>query len=180
MKVLATIILIFLVFFFAVVLSTQDTIRPCGNRYIVAEGDTLESVATRCGVSPAAIMAENPQIIDPGHLQVGMVLRIPAEEIQTTLPAIELAPATGQGGVPPAPQPTSPPPQEGVIPVTGEQQSAAPASGGTSLYTVQECDTLAGIASSYGTTVQAIVAINPAISDPDLIYVGQQIAVPAQ
>ncbi len=52
-----------------------------------------------------------------------------------------------------------------------------PATGGT--YVVQVGDTLAKIASRYGTTVSAIMAVNPQIYNPNVIYVGQVIVLPA-
>lgn len=51
------------------------------------------------------------------------------------------------------------------------------ASGGT-VYTVKSGDTLSGIAAKYGTTYQALAAYN-GIADPDKIYTGQQIKIPA-
>lgn len=45
------------------------------------------------------------------------------------------------------------------------------------IYTVQGGDTLSGIASRYGTTYQALADYN-GISNPNLIYVGQQIVIP--
>lgn len=52
-----------------------------------------------------------------------------------------------------------------------------PATGGT--YIVQVGDTLAKIASRAGTTVSAILAVNPQIYNPNVIYVGQVINMPA-
>ncbi|MTI81747.1 MAG: LysM peptidoglycan-binding domain-containing protein [Firmicutes bacterium] len=49
---------------------------------------------------------------------------------------------------------------------------------GGAVYTVQPGDTLSAIAQRYGVTVDAILAANPGITDPDLIYVGQQIRIP--
>ena len=43
-------------------------------------------------------------------------------------------------------------------------------------YSVQEGDTLSGIAAAYGTTVQNIVNLN-GISNPDFIMVGQRLRV---
>ncbi|MGE5378217.1 MAG: LysM peptidoglycan-binding domain-containing protein [Bacteroidota bacterium] len=52
-----------------------------------------------------------------------------------------------------------------------------PASGST--YVIQVGDTLAKIATRYGTTVSAIMAVNPQIYNPNVIYVGQVINLPA-
>ena len=46
-------------------------------------------------------------------------------------------------------------------------------------YTVKAGDTLTSIASSCGTTVGALQTANPSISDPNLIFAGQVITLPA-
>lgn len=46
-------------------------------------------------------------------------------------------------------------------------------------YTVQSGDTLFLIARRFGLTLDAVIAANPGIRNPDLIYPGQVIAVPA-
>lgn len=45
-------------------------------------------------------------------------------------------------------------------------------------YTVQPGDTLSQIAARYGTTVQMILELNPQITNPDVIQVGQVIKIP--
>ena len=45
-------------------------------------------------------------------------------------------------------------------------------------YTVQKGDTLSKIAKEYNTTVEAICELNPEITNPNLIYVGQVIKIP--
>ncbi|MBK9258556.1 MAG: DUF3380 domain-containing protein [Polyangiaceae bacterium] len=45
-------------------------------------------------------------------------------------------------------------------------------------YVVKSGDTLGAIASRYDTTVQAILAANPQIKNPNAIFVGQQIKIP--
>lgn len=47
------------------------------------------------------------------------------------------------------------------------------------VYIVQKGDTLFKIAQRFGTTVDAILAVNPEIKDPNLIFVGQKILIPA-
>jgi LysM repeat protein len=49
---------------------------------------------------------------------------------------------------------------------------------GSSVYIVQYGDTLSGIAWRYGTTVQAIAALN-SIANPSRIYAGQRLVIPA-
>ncbi|HEX2992345.1 MAG TPA: LysM peptidoglycan-binding domain-containing protein, partial [Anaerolineales bacterium] len=62
-----------------------------------------------------------------------------------------------------APPPTQPPP---------------PPPGGQTYY-VQKGDTLRKIASKFSTTVNEILRVNPQISNPNVIYVGQAISIPS-
>lgn len=59
----------------------------------------------------------------------------------------------------------------------GKPQGTGQASG-EKVYTVKAGDTLSGIAAKYGTTYQAIAAYN-GIKNPNLIFVGQKIKIPA-
>lgn len=45
------------------------------------------------------------------------------------------------------------------------------------IYTVKSGDTLSKIAREYGTTVNNIVSLNPSITNPNLIYPGEQLAI---
>ncbi len=66
------------------------------------------------------------------------------------------------------------------IPTSGSSNpgnNPPPATNGT--YVVQVGDTLAKIANRFGTTVSAIMAVNPQIYNPNVIYVGQVINLPA-
>ncbi|MEW6049266.1 MAG: LysM peptidoglycan-binding domain-containing protein, partial [Bacillota bacterium] len=58
-------------------------------------------------------------------------------------------------------------------------QPLPPCPAGSTRYTVQPGDTLFFIAQRFGTTVPAILAINPQITNPNLIFPGQVICVPA-
>ncbi len=53
-----------------------------------------------------------------------------------------------------------------------------PPQGGYNTYMVQPGDTLGRIAASYGTSVNQILAINPQICNPNVIYPGQVINLP--
>ncbi len=47
------------------------------------------------------------------------------------------------------------------------------------VYIIKPGDTLSKIATAHGTTVDAILAANPTITDPNKIIVGNQITIPA-
>lgn len=51
-------------------------------------------------------------------------------------------------------------------------------SGGTAPYTVKPGDTLKEIADDYGLTIEKMMAANPVIRDPNLIYSGQVLILP--
>ena len=53
-------------------------------------------------------------------------------------------------------------------------QSVAP----SDVYIVQPGDTLGGIAARFGMSVTALQNANPGVTDPNLIYNGQQIVIP--
>lgn len=59
---------------------------------------------------------------------------------------------------------------------------AAPAAkaGGTTVYVVKQGDTLNKIAARFGTTVSAILKVNPQIRNADNIYIGQRINIPSK
>ena len=48
----------------------------------------------------------------------------------------------------------------------------------TSAYTVRKGDTLWGIAKRYGVTLKALIAANPQIKNPNLIYPGNRVNIP--
>lgn len=176
-------------------------------QYIIQRGDTLLSIASRFGTTVQSILAANPQITNPNLIVVGQVIIIPgaapgppsppppppppggpgtyvvqrgdtlsaiARRFGTTVQAILAAnpqitnpnlifpgqvlaiPGAGPGPEPPPPPPPPPP-------------------GGT--YVVQRGDTLTVIARRFGTTIQAILVLNPQITNPNVIFPGQVIRV---
>lgn len=60
---------------------------------------------------------------------------------------------------------------------TGSSPNYPPPTGGT--YVVRAGDTLGKIASRIGTSLSALIAVNPQIPNPSLIYVGQVINLPS-
>ena len=61
---------------------------------------------------------------------------------------------------------------------TAQTAQAETASGESTVYhTVRRGDTLWGIAKRYGVTLRSLIAANPQIKNPNLIYPGEQVRV---
>lgn len=157
--------------------------------YIVSRGDTLKGLAARFGSTVDSILASNPEITSANLIYEGQRLTIYS---------------AGPGNPPPPPPPTG----QTYYAVKGDTlrkiankfsttvnellrlnpqitnpnviyvgQAIAVPAGGASTYTIQRGDTLRIIANKFGTTVDALLALNPKIKNPNLIYVGQVITV---
>jgi len=173
----------------------------CGTSVTVVSGDTLRKIADRCGTSVAALRLANPEIgwgnlIYPNQVLLlsgailygdngydtyivarGDTLKSLANRFGTSVDTLlslnksvtnvnliyegqRLVVPSGRG-VPGTPPPTNPPPANGQI------------------YYAQSGDTLRKIAAKFNTSVDAILKVNPQITNPNLIYVGQAISIPA-
>jgi spore coat assembly protein SafA len=63
--------------------------------------------------------------------------------------------------------------------VSGNRALAAQSSSSSNDYTIQRGDTLSKIASQHGVSVQDLLAANPQIRNPDVIYPGQSLSIPS-
>ena len=111
--------------------------RVCGPNttpYIVRPGDSMFSIARQFGVSLDALIAANPQIPDPSQIRPGQIVCIPRQQV------------------------TCPP--------------------GTFSYTVQPGDTMFSIARRFNVPLDELIAANPQIPNPNLIFPGQIVCVP--
>lgn len=118
--------------------------------YTVKDGDSFRSIAENHGLSLNELLDANPSL-----LKVGSTLKIPGQ-VEIPLPADDSGTST----------PSEP---------SGED------SGGTTTsktHTVILGDSLFAIALKYGTTVDAIMAINPQITNRNIIFIGQEIKIP--
>jgi len=169
----------------------------CGTSVTVVSGDTLRKIAERCGTTVSALQRANPEIGNGNLIYPGQNLLLPGtvlgtdggyviyivargdtlkglaarfqstvENIMANNPSIKSANLIYEGqrlniyAVAPGTTPPPPPPSSGQT------------------YYVQKGDTLRIIAARFGTTVDAILKIN-SISNPNVIYVGQAISIPA-
>lgn len=169
----------------------------CGSSVTVVSGDTLFKIANRCGTTVSALRRANPELGTSNLIFPGQVLQLPgtilgtdggyfvyivakgdtlkglATRFDTTLenllagnPEITNANVIYEGQwvkvyVSQTPPPPPPPPPTGQV------------------YYVKRGDTLRNIASRLSTTVDELLKVNPQITNPNLIYVGQAITIPA-
>ncbi|NWG07864.1 MAG: LysM peptidoglycan-binding domain-containing protein [Chloroflexi bacterium] len=180
--------------------TTSASAAGCGTSVTVVSGDTLRKIADRCGTTVSAIQRANPEIGSGNLIYPGQVLLLPgtilgsdggyliyivargdtvkglAARFGSTVDLIvahnpdiknvnliyegqrlTIYVTTPGGNLPP----TTPPPSSGQV------------------YYVQKGDTLRNIASRFSTTVEDILKVNSQIANPNLIYVGQAITIPA-
>ena len=165
----------------------------CGSSVTVVRGDTLGKIAQRCGTTVNALKRSNLELGGGNLIYPGQVLQLPGTILGTdggyfiyliargdTLkklatrfgvsvnsllswnPDIMNVNLIYEGerlivysAAQTPPPPTTPPPSTGQT------------------YYVQRGDTLKIIAARYGTTVEKLLGLNPTITNPNLIYVGQ-------
>lgn len=137
--------------------ATPDRSQP--TTYVVQSGDVLGLIAERYDVDVAELRRVNG--LSGNLIKVGQQLTIPAAVAAGTATTASAAPAAA---------PTAPP-----RPTTPPAPVSCPA--GAVGHCVQSGDSLLGIASKYGVSVDALRSANPSISG-DLIRMGDVLALP--
>jgi len=163
-----------------------------GETYVVQPGDTLTIIATGYGVSVSDLIQLN-ELDDPDSLIVGATLTLPAGATDTRSTTArggarpELSGSSGSSIAPPS-APSSPitsptvtaspsataSPTVTVTPspaTRNAQMAPVPSTGQSTMYIVQNQDTLATIARRYGVTVDDIMMANH-LTPADRITVG--------
>ncbi len=176
-----------------VCIPNQQTVCPPGTfSYIVQPGDTMFTIARRFGVSLQDLIDANPQIPDPSRLVPGQIVCVPTITCPTgtfsytvvqgdtmfsiaqkfNVPLNELIAANPQ-----IPNPNQLFPGETVcVPTVTPPPTVCPP--GTFSYTVQPGDSMFSIAQKFGVSLDALIAANPQIPNPNLIFPGQIVCVP--
>lgn len=119
--------------------------------------------------SPAStLVAGENNVASDGVVVIGNGTNVPTLS-PTTVPAINVTVNANANGIN----------TSGTVSASS-QSAPAPVGGQTTyrLHTVQTGEGLWRISQRYGTTIDAILAINPEISDPNVISPGQQIRIP--
>jgi len=140
--------------------------RASADTYTIQAGDTLWDIANRLQVGISVLLALNEDITSPNNIYVGQRIQVP-----------DNAASGGSGRSRGASTPTSST-GSGSSQSESDGSSRGPTNSGglTIVYLVQAGDTLSEIADSYGTTVEAILLLNPGLN-PNLLWVGNEITI---
>ncbi len=170
----------------------------CGASYVVQSGDTLSAIASRCGTTVAALRLANPGMgswiyagqtlwlpgatLDAGNgvtvyiVARGDTLKSLAARFGTTMSALANLNGIANYNLIYEGQRLSIP-AGGSTPVTPPPPQPNPSAAGT--YVVQWGDTMRKIASRLNVSLNDLIAVNPQIANPNRIYFGQVLNIPA-
>lgn len=140
-----------------------------GQTYVVKSGDTVTRIASSLGV-PIPDLEKANGLAGNAVLQVGQVLKVPAQQIAQASSALQAEPVQ----TPPAPAATAP------TAVPGQAATAtSPAAPSTAAdYTVVKGDSPYKIAKKFKITPDELMKAN-GITDPKKIQIGQVLKIPA-
>ncbi len=133
----------------------------CGGTYIVDSGDTLSSIASKCGTTVSAIAAANPGVADP--LKAGQSLKLPSgASTGSVTSSIVSTDSSGSTTT--------------YVDYTPTYYATPTYSNGT--YIVQYGDTFSAIASRFGLNTYELWGANPQVWNINYLYAGQVLYIP--
>jgi LysM repeat protein len=156
--------------------------------YIVQSGDTLDQLAIRFGTTENNLLALNPDVRNASLILVGQRLVIPKSGIPVTGGTgtyvvkwgDTLRKIAARYGISVDELLILNPGIQNRNLIYAGQRITVPENGNApevNTYTVQRGDNLRKIATTFGTTVSNLLSLNPRITNPNLIYVGQVIRI---
>lgn len=161
----------------------------CGRLYCEEHGDDLclRCMAPESATPSAAVYRGSVVALVVASLVAVFLLVRPPESKSSADPARILATATSATGATATPtRPGSTPTRASSVvtiatpggsPAAGTAVATSPTAAAKKTYTVRAGDTLSGIASENGTTVDAILALNPGLT-PQALAIGALITLP--
>ena len=159
-----SVLALFLVALLAVPTSAQAG-GVCGGTYVVEAGDTLSSIASRCGTTVSAITTANSGVADP--LRAGQTLTLSSASssggaVTSTIVSTE----------------TNYTPSTTTTTSTTNYNYYPPVTYSNGTYVVQYGDTFSAIAYRYGLTINQLWAANPQVWNINYLYAGQVLYIP--
>lgn len=152
-----------------VVLTGQDAMAACGARLQTRPGQNPIALAQRCGTTYQDLKRANP-LINMKHGLHGQVINVPQKPEPLIPPKIN-------NGLPPAGS-TRPPHSHVPIHPSSLRRERQPTNIVTAgNYTIERGDTLSGIATRNGVSLESLMAANPGVA-PRGLQVGQRIDIP--
>jgi lipoprotein-anchoring transpeptidase ErfK/SrfK len=185
-KFLAASLIALILFTSHVPVEAADHEQDCGGSYTVRRGDWLRLIAYRCGVTVEEILELNPSITNPTRIFPGQVIQISGQEDMDSDPLPARVPDEL-----PEDQILSRNPSIILL----DDSAQLPEAQGTSsdrnagseltiselaVYIVKRGDRLSTIARKEGTSVAALLDLNPDIENPHRISVGQKLVIPPE
>jgi LysM repeat protein len=175
MKIVPRIVVLVIVLAMSIMVVLPVSAAPSAaslpGQHTVKQGEWIYCIARAYKVTPWSIASANG-IPWPYWVYPNQVLTIPADPWYNVTPGQTCAPQFDPGPGWPPPTPTPGPVTPTPSPVTPPPQTCR------YYHYVLWGQTLSGIAWYYGTTVQAIMSVNPSITNPNLIYAGSTLCIP--
>ncbi len=170
---------------------SSDLTGSSSNAYRVQAGDTLSSIAVKCGISVSKIVSING-LTSANDIHIGQLLKMSGTDSSASLTSSSNGNYTVQAGdtlssialkygtsvnqlVAANELADSNTIHEGqTLKLSGGSSSSSTSSSNSGTYTVQAGDSLSAIAAQYGTSVSSLRTLN-GLSDANTLRIGQQI-----
>jgi len=151
---------------------------PAGpHQHFVLAGETLRVIAEQYGTTVTFLLTGN-NLPNPDLIYVGQPIFIPIIFDAKPVPLSGAATPAPAGTTTPGPSPTPKPPTATPGPTATRTPVPTPAIGDFIVVTVRSGESLLTYVYRYGVTGSSIRAVNPQLTDPNIIFPGDLIVIP--